>query len=131
MPAEAYWYVAKHVVCVRLYGDVTASEMTRRRDSLGEFIAASEPPLMVLLDARDITRLTPDLGNILQGLEQIRNNGQIARIVVISGSPVANFLTVLASRFLGAPMHTFKSMEEVDGFLARYLPILSGDADSE
>ena len=131
MPAEANWHVPKHVIYVRLYGDVTASEMTQRRDSLGEFIAASEPPLILLLDALDVTKLTPDFGNILQGLEQIRNSGQITRIVVISGSTVANFLTMLASRFLGAPMHTFRSMEEANAFLARYLPILSGDTESE
>ena len=120
MPAETSWYIEKHVINSRFYGTVTADDITRQQDDLSAFIAAGESPLHLLMDVRDVQSAPSDFRKILPALRQFGDDRQIVSALLISDSTLQNFLSVLASRFIGIPVRTFKTMEQADQFLARH-----------
>ncbi len=122
MPTQSDWYIDKHVIRLRFYGDVSEQEIIAAQASLRDFLDAAEQPLFLLIDALDADKLPTTFRNLLPGMQAYRDGKQIMRTLVITNSALLGFFGALATKLLGMQVQLYRSMDEVEPFLTRYFP---------
>ncbi len=122
MPTQSDWYIDKHVIRLRFYGDVTEQEVIAGQASLRDFVDAAEQPLFLLIDALDADKLPTTFRNLLPGMQAYRDGKQVTRTLVVTNSALLGFFGALATKLLGMQVQLYRSMDEVEPFLARYFP---------
>ena len=122
VPTQTDWYIEKHVIRFHFSGDVSEQDIIQSQASLRDFVDAADEPLFLLIDALDADKLPTNFRSLLPGMQPYRDGKHILRTLVITNSALLGFFGALATKLLGMQVQLYRSMDEVEPFLARYLP---------
>lgn len=121
MPFEMFWYVENRVVGTRLYGELTKEEFFASGQAIDAWAHRGTPPLFLVVDFRDVAKLPPNLGELMQGLaaeDQLRGT-EFYWTIILSTNALYNFFGVLVSKNINSRLHICKNYAEANEFLAR------------
>lgn len=125
MSHKISWYVEKRVIQVRLAGELAEDEFARVGDSLSDFASIGVPPVFLIVDVRQVSRMPTNVGHIAADLARFRGQTQHDWTIVLSNNTFFNFIGIVASKVVGVPMRIFRAQEEADAFIAHNAPELA------
>lgn len=130
MPHKLSWYVENRIIHIYLYGDLADDEFTRVGDAMYDFVEAAIPPMFLLVDVREVTKMPTSISRISSDLARFRNDTRHTWTIVLSNSTLFNFIGMVASKVVGVPMRSFNTLEEAHAFIIHNAPDLSPALES-
>ena len=126
MPHEISWYIEKRVIGVRIYGEVDRDEPIDSSTQISELSLEGTAPIFLLLDFRDVTKFSTDVGYILPRMkERSGNNGNVTWTIFLTDNKMFGFFGALASNVMKMPMRMCKTQEEANALIAHLAPELA------
>lgn len=126
MPFEVTWYVEGRVSLGRDWGHHTLEEMQESNRISLAHIRSGKPPVHLMFDTLEVTRLPKSYIPMLREIESFRHEPNMGWTIMITHSSVLHFFGVLSSNLIKMPFAAVKSYEEANAVLRRVDPTLEG-----
>ncbi len=124
MPFESKWYIENRVSLVRDLGEITLDEMHASNQIFLEHIRAGKPPVHLLIDTRDVTKMPGSFVPMLKEIEAFRQEPNMGWTIMVTNNSLMRFFGTLSSNLIKMPFHAVKTYEEANQVLAKVDPSL-------
>jgi hypothetical protein len=124
VPFEINWKIEQRVFVVRLFGDVTADDVTQIGEESLRRVVAGVAPVHDVVDAREIGTFPINVQALAKATPHLRHY-KIGWLVTINNNMLVQATSKLLARIAGTKYGTAQTMEEALRLLTHIDPTLA------
>lgn len=117
MTYEVFWHTPKHIMTVRMKGDITLEEVREIHAIVTQLGQESRQMVHLMIDMRDVTSFPTSLMRLSRALGMV-DNRRFGWLLIISDDPVLRFLMTTLGKLIKARFRVFGEGENALDFLA-------------
>jgi len=124
MPFEVKWYVEGRVATVYNWGELTVDEVRATNVQLLALVRSGTPPVHLVVDTRDVTKLPGSFIPMLREIEVFRHEPGMGLSIMVTNSSVLHFFGMLSANLTKSSYHAVRDYPAVNAILRQADPTL-------